>query len=127
MALAIFLAYDSLHQEYFTKKTKLERYGIREKANTWFGYLSKITQRVEITKIGTSATSTTYINKSVIGPTLFIIYLNGLSNMIQNRQKIIVNFVEDTSLLISGSDKRNFRTGNRPFLIEHKIGLNKIN
>ena len=79
---------------------KLEHYGIRGLANNWFkSYLSNRKQYVSVNGYH----SKTEVMKfgvpqgSVLGPLLFLIYINDLRNAIHN--SIVHHFADDTNLL----------------------------
>ena len=79
---------------------KLEHYGIRGLANNWFkSYLSNRKQYVSVNGYH----SKTDVMKfgvpqgSVLGPLLFLIYINDLRNAIHN--SIVHHFADDTNLL----------------------------
>ena len=94
---------------------KMEAIGIRGVANCWFkSYLSHREQRVEITYKNTVTNKIEQClserkpikygvpQGSVLGPILFLIYINDLENYIVKGKPIF--FADDTSILIAGQD-----------------------
>lgn len=111
MALGIFLdlskAYDCLDRELLIKK--LELYGIRGNALRWFeSYLSQRTQRVIVKKNNIASKSRIMQNTvgipqgSILGPILFIIFVNDLNFEINNEYSTITAYADDTNLLVGG-------------------------
>ena len=111
---------------------KLEHYGIRGMGNNWFKtYLSNRTQTVVINGFE----SDTKIMKhgvpqgSVLGPLLFLIYINDLHTAIQHSH--VYHFADDTNLLnINNSPRKIQKQMNRDlkclynWLLANKISLN---
>lgn len=104
-------AYDSLNHNILY--TKLERLGIRGKALGWIeSYLTDRLQRVTVKKDGVTAFSSVEKIRvgipqgSILGPALFVLYLNDLSTSVNetNLQFDVINYADDTSLVIPGSD-----------------------
>ena len=89
---------------------KLERYGIRGTALSWFSsYLSGRQQAVYINQRGRKALSEFKLincgvpQGSILGPLLFVIYFNDIYNArSQSLRQSTVNYADDTSLLIAG-------------------------
>lgn len=113
---------------------KLEKYGIRGKANDWIrNYLGDCQQCVEVTKILNGKKNTVRsefkINKyipqgSVLGPFLFLMYINDLSNI--TRHKTIL-FADDTTIIIRGENKLTFENDINEALSNVIEWLTKIN
>ena len=98
-------AFDTVNHEILFKK--LEHYGIRGLSNSWFkSYLSNRKQYVTINGFKSDSTS---INigvpqGSVLGPLLFLIYINDLHKSIKH--SLVHHFADDTNLLyINNSPK----------------------
>jgi len=93
-------AFDTVDHSILLKKMSL--YGVSEKSATWFeNYLSGRTQYVDI-----NGTSTTLLpiscgvpQGSILGPLLFLIYINDLSNCVPGLQVIL--FADDTNIFLS--------------------------
>ena len=95
-------AFDTLNHEILL--TKLEHYGIRNKEWKWFqSYLNGRFQYVELNGYqSTKANLETGVPQgSVLGPLLFLLYINDLPS--STKLKSII-FADDTNLLISGND-----------------------
>lgn len=112
LALGMFLdlsrAYDSLDHELLLMK--LERYGVRGKALKWFrSYLTGRNQRVGINKNGQEYKSSLkpisfgVPQGSIIGPILFVVYINDLYDALNNSVECITSYADDTSLLVSAA------------------------
>ena len=99
-------AFDTVNHDILI--AKLDHYGIRGLANDWFSsYLKNRSQYVSI--LGYNS-STKPINHgvpqgSVLGPLLFLIYINDLHSAIKNSK--VYHFADDTNLLnINASPKK---------------------
>ena len=87
---------------------KLYHYGIRGIANKWIGsYLMNRYQYVNI-----NGTNSDYMNVlcgvphgSILGPILFILYINDMCNVSTLLKPIL--FADDTNLFYSGKDIKN--------------------
>lgn len=112
IAMGLFLdlskAYDSLNHRILLQK--LEGYGVRGVALHWFqSYLSDRTQAVSIFKEGDKVISdllglkTGVPQGSLMGPVLFIVYINDLSSAVAVGNMTVVNYADDTSILV-GAD-----------------------
>jgi len=84
---------------------KLEKYGVRGVAHTWLkSYLSDRNQYVHINGIRSLEAKITHgvPQGSVLGPKLFILYINDICEVLDKLQCIL--FADDTSLYASGKD-----------------------
>jgi hypothetical protein len=93
---------------------KLEFYGVKGKAKLWFeSYLSDRYQRVLITSVNPTLNHSKTWGKvesgvpqsSILGSLLFLLYVNDLPKII-NDKAIPILFVDDTSLLVASSSYR---------------------
>lgn len=111
LALGMFLdlskAYDCIDRDLLL--FKLNRYGIRGSAYEWIrSYLSNRRQRVVVqegnrqVKSDIQRSSVGIAQGSVLGPILFIIFLNDLNEIVQNFT--ITSYADDTNLLVPGLD-----------------------
>jgi hypothetical protein len=107
-------AFDSVNHNILL--TKLEFYGITGKNNALCkSYLENIYQRVFIYNKNTNNSTFSSWGKvkngvpqgSIIGPVLFLIYVNDLPKAINNKS-IAVLFADDTSILITHSNLTDF-------------------
>ena len=123
-------AFDTVNHEILIDK--LNHYGIRGVSNNWFkSYLSNRTQFVSIQ--GYESDSKPMMHGvpqgSVLGPLLFLIYINDLHEAIQHSH--VYHFADDTNLLnINNSPKKLQQQVNRDlknlykWLLANKISLN---
>lgn len=109
IALGMFLdlskAYDCLDHNLLL--IKLEKYGIRGNALEWVrSYLSDRQQMVKIEKNGKIAKSKILSNNigipqgSIMGPILFIIYVNDLGNVVTKVNHSVTNYADDNNILV---------------------------
>lgn len=103
-------AFDCINHEILLNK--LHKYGIRGNVHNWFrSYLTGRKQLVELehrkgkVRSGVLELSAGVPQGSILGPLLFIIFLNDISNIVSNiDQQLIINYADDTNLLIKGQD-----------------------
>jgi len=101
-------AFDTVDHEILLKK--LEHYGVRHTANKWFrSYLTNRTQYTSINGFDSSKKPMKYgvPQGSVLGPLLFLIYINDLNKAVKN--SITHHFADDTSLLYVGKSIKNIQ------------------
>ena len=89
-------AFDTVDHNILLKK--LDYYGVRGIANEWFA--SYLKNRKQLVSIGGHISSTQVIQTgvpqgSVLGPLLFLLYINDLNKSIKN------HFADDTNILLS--------------------------
>ena len=137
LAIGIFVdfqkAFDTVNHEILLRK--LEHYGIRGITNDWFkSYLSNRKQFVQInnTKSELSNIDHGVPQGSVLGPLLFLVYINDLHNAIH--YSTTRHFADDTNLLYTPSKKQRNRNITRHlnvdlkslnhWLLANKISLN---
>ena len=90
---------------------KLECYGIRGTANTWIA--SYLTDRKQYTCYNGKSSSTTNIScgvpqGSILGPILFLLYINDLGT-ISNKISTIM-FADDSNVFSSGPNPKDIET-----------------
>ena len=93
-------AFDTVSHEILLRK--LERYGIRGPVLSWFNsYLSGRTQcvRIDSTLSSERAVSCGVPQGSVLGPLLFLLYINDLPSISENVHFTL--FADDTTLAVS--------------------------
>ena len=103
---------------------KLYHYGVRGTPFSWFkSYLTDRTQQTEV--LGTKSTNINKLTSSVpqgsiLGPILFIIYVNDFPKCL--RYSSCLAFADDTTILISGKNKKTCMTMQMKSLITSTTG-----
>ena len=120
-------AFDTVDHEILLKK--LETYGFRGLANNWFSsYLSNRKQYVHVSGEESDYREIKHgvPQGSVLGPILFLLYINDLSNAIV--YCLIYNFADDTAIVYTEEDPRRLkkRVNIDLKLLLHWLKANKI-
>ena len=108
---------------------KLEHYGIRGIPNNWFR--SFLTERYQFTTVSNQSSTKSKISHgvpqgSVLGPLLFLVYINDLNKAIIHNQ--VHHFADDTNFLITRKSlkKINKYVNHDLRLLCHWLRANKI-
>ena len=114
--------------------SKLNHYGVRGVSNLWFrSYLSNRQQFVSISGYSSESRPVEFgvPQGSVLGPLLFLLYINDLPNAIENSQTNL--FADDTCLLSCDSDLKSLELKVNTdlvklsaWLLANKISLNAM-
>jgi hypothetical protein len=107
-------AFDCLNHKILL--SKLQFYGIHGKATSWFeSYLNNRYMRVHISEGGSNQMSSSawgitdgVPQGSVLGPLLFLIYVNDLPKTI-NEKTVPILFADDTSIIVKSSNLKDFQ------------------
>lgn len=116
-------AFDTVDHKILLKK--MEYYGIRGIANNWFkSYLSGRLQSVFVSGMSSETLEIAHgvPQGSVLGPLLFLLYINDLPNAIIYSKPFI--FADDTALLNSSKDLKSIK---KKVNIDLKLLLNWLN
>ena len=101
-------AFDTVNHNILLKK--LQHYGIRGQTLDWFhSYLRDRKQYVNDAKSSTLTIPCGVPQGSVLGPLLFLIYINDIHSCIP-RQNCIRLFADDTNIFISGKNLNELKT-----------------
>ena len=123
-------AFDTLNHNILL--SKLRYYGIDERVIKWFrSYLSDRSQYVEIDNVSSSikSTNTGVPQGSILGPLLFIIYVNDINSASSKFEAIL--YADDTSLnsiikVFSNSTNTSVTINNELILIYDWLNANKL-
>ena len=106
-------AFDTVDHQILLKK--LEHYGVRGLANNWFkSYLTNRQQFVSINGFDSKKQPMKYgvPQGSVLGPLLFLIYINDLHKAI--KFSTIHHFADDTNLVVVSKSLKSIQKQNEP-------------
>ena len=107
-------AFDCINHD--TLLLKLNWYGVSGKAINWINsYLVDRYQRVEIKNTNSSLHAASTWGKvrhgvpqgSILGPLLFLLYINDLPNFVKDKSKPIP-FADDTSIIVTNSNPKDY-------------------
>jgi hypothetical protein len=101
-------AFDTVHHQVLLNK--LQSFGVQGPELNWFeSYLSN---RQQVTKIGDFVSDPAAVNfgvpqGSILGPLLFTLYINNLSNVITNTNSKVTLYADDTAIFVKGKSVSN--------------------
>ena len=98
-------AFDTVNHSILLQK--LEHYGVRGIVNKWFtSYLKGRKQYVEVNGVNSKQEKVTLgvPQGSVLGPLLFLIYVNDIANAVTNPNAKIMLFADDTNVFIENKN-----------------------
>ena len=98
-------AFDTVDHNILGKK--LDHYGIRGNTLNWFSsYLSNRSQYVTINNTNSTCKKIEIgvPQGSVLGPILFLLYINDIANFIKDNEIVIMLFADDTNIFIQGKN-----------------------
>jgi ribonuclease P/MRP protein subunit RPP40 len=102
-------AFDTVNHEILLRK--LEHYGVRGVANNWIK--SYLHERKQFCTINNTKSRETFVRcgvpqGSIIGPLLFLLYIDDLGTTLKNMKPIL--FADDSNLIISGNSLDTIET-----------------
>ena len=113
IAMGVYLdlkkAFDTVNHEILL--AKLYNYGIRGNTHQWLK--SYLTNRQQFVKVNGTVSQCKYVNTgvpqgSVLGPLLFILYINDITNCASKNCKIML-YADDTNVLLIGDSMNNLK------------------
>ena len=110
---------------------KLNHYGIRGIAQSWFhNYLKNRKQCVQINNVKSNINSIDMgvPQGSVLGPILFLLYINDIPNVISNESVKTILFADDTCIYLSGKNANDLKelATNTMYELQEWFSLNRL-